>query len=102
MGFDIPWEVRSAIFVEDFVGADCVFVFAVDQETVHVEETCFDAWQPDLEISCEREDCISLMVVELTLSLPPWWSSVMMVEVKDVFSVRCRNDKDKVSAAMIT
>lgn len=27
LGFDVPWEVRSAVFVENFVGAYRIFVF---------------------------------------------------------------------------
>lgn len=39
LGFDIPGKVRFAVFTKDFVCADCIEVFGVYKETVHVEET---------------------------------------------------------------
>ena len=43
--FDVPREVGLAVFAQHFVCADCVEVFRVDQEPVHVEEAGADRWE---------------------------------------------------------
>ena len=42
LGFDGPGEGRAVEFGEDLVCADCVEVFAVEEEAVHVEEAGAD------------------------------------------------------------
>lgn len=65
LGFDVPWEVRSAVLVENFVGAYGIFVFGIDQKTVHVEEACLDGRQSDdLWISCCERGCHAMMLSE--------------------------------------
>jgi hypothetical protein len=38
--FDGPGESAASVFCEDSVRTDGIFVFRVQEETVHVEETC--------------------------------------------------------------
>lgn len=37
--FHAPWHVGLAKLSKDFIGAHCVEVFGINQQTVHVEET---------------------------------------------------------------
>ncbi len=39
LGFDLPGQIGSTIFLQDDVVAGSVDVFSVEEETVHVEET---------------------------------------------------------------
>lgn len=58
LGFDVPGKIGFAIFSQDGIGADGVFVLGIDQEAVHVEQTGPNGRGPGeiLRISCEREE----------------------------------------------
>lgn len=42
LGFDAPGHQGAVVFLQDYVDYVGIDVFGIDEETVHVEETCTD------------------------------------------------------------
>lgn len=43
--FDVPRKQRPPVLLQDRVRDHRIPVFRVEEETVHVEETCADGWE---------------------------------------------------------
>jgi len=53
---DVPGEQWLAVFLENCVCDEGVFILCIEEQTVHVEETCSDAGETGGVSDCRRSE----------------------------------------------
>lgn len=59
LGLDFPGKRRLAVFMQDYVVALGVDILGVNEEPVHVKETCADLWKSGARCKFHKEIDVS-------------------------------------------